>query len=152
MTKDIVPLQSYLTRNSLTKTLMRKREQQLKLLRDVEQLLPDSLAGHCLAAAREQGRLVLFVDAPVWASRMRFLAPDIARQLQGKHGQMQGVKIRVLPTRQCASPPRKRPTARLSSSTRLLLVQVAAGIADPSLKSALERLARIPTKADPESE
>lgn len=149
MSRAITPLHAYLTRNPLAKTLMQKRLQQQQLLRAVVGLLPEPLAEHCLAAVREQGRLVLFVDGPVWANRMRFLAPAIARRLRGQHKPVQGVKIRVVPTRRSA-PRRNQPTrAQLSASTRSLLLESAQSIADPSLRSALQRLARVQSDIGP---
>jgi hypothetical protein len=151
LTGTITPLRAYLTRNPVARTLMQERLHQQQLLREVERLLPKPLDEHCLAAVREQGRLVLFVDGPVWASRMRFLAPDIARRLRGKPpAPLLEVKIRVVPARR-AAPRRDKPTrARLSASTRTLLLESAQSIADPSLRSALKRLARVQSDSGPE--
>jgi len=56
---------------------------------DVRQRLPDKEAAHLVAAnTDEEGRLVLVMDAPVWAARVRYMARELGEDR---------IKVRVLP-------------------------------------------------------
>jgi len=83
--------------------------------------------------------LVLIADAPVWATRLRFLAPRIAESLPGLSPGTP-VRVKVLPTE---TPPTRTPTSRklqLSPQNARLLCQLADDIPDPELSRALKRL------------
>lgn len=113
-----------------------RRQQQL--LDQVRQRLPGELADAVASAGIADGALHLGVTSGAWASRLRFLAPQLRRQL----GQpLNEVCVHVLA---CATPPpaAAAPTVQpLSSASRAHLQAVADATADPRLAGALRALA-----------
>lgn len=56
---------------------------------EVRRRLPEKEAAHLVAAnTDEEGRLVLVMDAPVWAARVRYMARELGAD---------SIKVRVLP-------------------------------------------------------
>lgn len=113
---------------------------QKALLNQVKKLLPEDLAGHCVAARIRDQQLVLHTDSPVWATRLRYAAPQLLSLLQPSHSPLRGVKIRLVLPR---APDRRRlPPARHSDVAAAIIHDSAEDTKQPALREALERLSR----------
>lgn len=67
-----------------------------RLARRIQGLLPAELAAHVTGANIRDRRLIILVDSPAWASRLRFEAPALRRQLETRHEvDVDGVTVRV---------------------------------------------------------
>lgn len=104
---------------------------------DLAALLPEAVRGH-VDAVLEDGTLVLLARNSAVAQLLRFHGPRMARQL-GAHNWLVRVSAHADGT-QPALP--RRPAPRLPDSAARCLRETAAGIEDPALREALERLAR----------
>ncbi len=120
-----------------------QRSLQLRALDEhVRTLLPSPCADHCRLANIRGGILSLAAESPAWASRLRFHAPQILRDLrQNAHLQVNKVHVLVSPTRASVERPRRR-RADLSHKSASLLHDTALNINDPQLRAALFRIAR----------
>jgi len=110
-----------------------------------------ALAAHVTPLGYESGQLRLAAATPAWASRTRMQQTSLLKQLRKRpfFRELRGIKIRVQPAG--ASPAGVSPgkpaiesarISRLSPDVATLVRDVAAGITDPLLREALERLAR----------
>ena len=138
------PVGDFLRRRKL-KLLQREAEAQQSLLKQVRALLTAPLEPHCTAARLSEGQLVLFADSSAWASRLRYLVPDILEGLRRAGVEASAIRIRVaLESPSATQPPArpKQPARRLSAANAELLLQVAASMTDPALGAALRRLGR----------
>ena len=113
---------------------------QQALLGQVRRLLPEDLAGHCLAARLHDRHMTLHVDSPVWATRLRYLTNQILNLLRPDHPSLQGIKIKLLPARQAPVPGRR--TARRSDVAAAIIHDSARDTNSPQLREALQRLSR----------
>ena len=108
----------------------------------VQDLLPLPLDEHCRVMSLRGDTLVMAVDSPVWAARLRFHAPKLVKQLAGiQTAKLRTVQVRVRPV---DPPPAARQMPRapgLSAGNALALEQTAQGVSDAGLKAALLRLA-----------
>lgn len=104
--------------------------------------LDPEAAAHTRVANLNNGRLVIHTDSAAWATRLRYLVPQLLRCLHKAPSltHLQGIDIRVSPLAQPASPV-TRP-AILSADNAALLDSTADTLSDPGLRSALKRLAR----------
>ncbi|MEN8107092.1 MAG: DUF721 domain-containing protein [Pseudomonadota bacterium] len=108
----------------------------------VHELIPSPLKEHCRILSVRGETLVLAADSPVWAARLRFHAPKLAKQL----AKIQTVKLRTVRVR--VRPPEQLPVMAIRSSKPHLSVkssdtlrQTARNVTDPGLKAALLKLA-----------
>jgi len=122
----------------LARWLQKARGQQ-RLLQQVRRLLPDDLAGRCMAAVRDADRLVLFAPSPVWANRLRFAAPAALSALPG----VREIRVRVMPPGPVSAPvrPLEAHPRRLSPDSAEAISAAADAVSDPGLSEALQRLA-----------
>jgi phytoene dehydrogenase-like protein len=112
------------------------------LLDRVRQQLPSDLASHCLAVVPDGDRITLYTDSPAWASRLRYLAAELESQLRSGKQTVRQVRVRVLAvTFDALATPSPRKAKRLSAENRRMLLNVAEGLSEPSLRAALRRLA-----------
>lgn len=117
-----------------------ERQNALKL--QVRGCLTGPLEAQIQAAVMQESVLTLFVGSPVWASRLRYMAPDLQRQLRQRGVKVDQIRIRIIPeTRPDSRPGYPRPR-RLSEENSEILRQTARGIEDTPLKEALLRLSR----------
>lgn len=113
---------------------------QKALLGEVRRLLPGDLAPHCVAARAHQRQLVIYADSPAWATRLRFIAPQLPSLLRSHHPTLQEARVRLLISRGApASRPRK---ARHSDAAAYIIQQSALNTREPDLREALLRLGR----------
>lgn len=111
---------------------------QKALLARIRLSVPDDLALHC-AAAQIQGRqLVLHTDSPAWATRLRYIAPQLLSLLRPDYPSMSEIKIKVLIHRSAAPPPRR--PARKSDIAAAIIHDSALDTKPEPLRDALLRL------------
>lgn len=128
---------------SLTETA--RRHAQVSDL--VRAALPREVAGHCLGAVVAADEVTLYVDSPAWATRLRFLAPNLLQQLAATGIHARHCRIRVQPPgdRVEAVPvPPRLPQASAAASDAV--GSAAASTESSDLAAALRRLARTLTR------
>ncbi|MGB5202239.1 MAG: DUF721 domain-containing protein [Sedimenticolaceae bacterium] len=120
------------------KFLEREISAQNALLNQIRRLLPADLALHCRAAQIREGLLVLHVDSPVWATRLRYLAPELLSLMRPDHAALREVAVKVLVERESCRP-RHRPPQH-SALAASIIYDSAQDTKHPQLRAALERL------------
>ena len=108
------------------------------LLHQIRRLLPADLAPHCRAAQIREGLLVLHVDSPVWATRLRYLTPELLSLMRPDHSALKAVTVKVLVKRESCGP-RHRPPQH-SAVAASIIHDSAQDTKHPQLRAALERL------------
>ncbi len=114
-----------------------------RLTRTLHSHLPTSLAQHCQVANLKDGVLVIGVDSPAWAARLRYQLPQLLRHIQADDivPDLTELRMRIQPAAEIKVGRSRLPVA-MSTDTGVLLSQVAEGITDPDLRAALKRLSR----------
>lgn len=104
--------------------------------------LDSSLAVHVQAANLRNNRLVIQADSAAWATRLRYLAPQLLSCLrsQPQLAQLVQLEVRIAPQTQVPIVP-PRPM-RLSASNARLLEATAECTQHAALRAALKRLSR----------
>jgi hypothetical protein len=97
MARSFPHVRRHLSANRYFATLVQELEQQAQLLQQVRGALPGDLALHCLQARLADGALILFVDSPVWADRLRYSSDDLLHRLGAQDPPVQQIKVRVSP-------------------------------------------------------
>ncbi|HHH43680.1 MAG TPA: DUF721 domain-containing protein [Gammaproteobacteria bacterium] len=116
-----------------------RRLQQLE--QAVQQLLPENLSAHCTVLNLKSEILVLTAPSPAWAARLRFVIPDLIKQLQCQLGlTVRTVQVKIAPER-VENQPVTSHRPRLSLASGTLLAQTAHSVKHPALQEALYRLA-----------
>jgi hypothetical protein len=86
--------------NKRLKSLQARVQARALVLDQVREALPERLAESVVSAGLEQGRLILGVNAAVWASRLRYFNNILVKRVGEATGTaILSVKIRVVPTR-----------------------------------------------------
>ncbi len=118
-----------------------------RLNRLVGSLLDDTFEQHCQVGNVRDGVLILYVDSTAWASRMRYQAPTLLKQLQQRKGlaSIQKVEVKLLPKQEKVA---KIQSVELSSEASSCLIACADSIEDDGLRIALQRLAAHHKKDD----
>jgi hypothetical protein len=123
--------------------LVTQSRQRQRLTRLLQNALDPALASHVWVARLEPPTLVLVVDTPARASRLRYLGPGLARKLSQKHKEFQSVskiELRIAPAR--LQPRKPEPVVRqLGPKAVSSLTAMANSLEDTPLKTALLRLA-----------
>lgn len=104
--------------------------------------LDGELAAHVQVADLGADRLFLQADSAAWATRLRYLAPQLLHCLQQSAGlgPLRQIEIRVAPRAETVAAVRNAPT--LSAVSAAIIAQNAATLPDPALRAAFQRLAR----------
>lgn len=112
-----------------------------RLERAVLQSLPAELAAHCKVANLKNETLVLTTPSPAWAGRLRFVAPDLIKQLKCQFSlEIRSVELIIQPESVPLQPVVK-PALQMSLRSATLLAQTAQTVSYPPLQEALLRLA-----------
>lgn len=123
--------------------LMQKAFRLTQLDKRVRGLLPASLKNHCRVANVRDTALVLLADGAAWATRLRYLAPELCRRLQASElPRLTRIEVRIAPPETPASPPKPARCLRLNAEAAATIMAAAEATEDPRLKAALRRLAR----------
>lgn len=143
MPRDPIPLQTLLQNCHALRRLGTRLVQQRRLLELTRLRLPEDLAPHCRAAVLAKGRLTLYAESSAWASRLRYLAGEVRRELRPEFSGLSEVRVRVMGADVQPPPaPKPAPARALSAQNRALLRATAENLSDPALRAALRRLAR----------
>ncbi|MEW5992881.1 MAG: DUF721 domain-containing protein [Candidatus Zixiibacteriota bacterium] len=104
--------------------------------------LDSESASHVQVADLNGERLVIQVDSAAWATRLRYLGPQLLRCLRNgtELPPLQRLDVRVAPQAQPTT--HGIPPATLSADNASLLDTAADDIRHPALRAALKRLAR----------
>ena len=135
-------IQNLLSASGTLAQLQKALVQQQQLLREIRSLLPAPLDLQLKAAVLNGRVLTLLVSSPVWASRLRYLAPQLLRQLGQQGLLVEQVRPRIAPLQGISRQPGGRRLASLSPASADSLMQTADAIEAGPLRDALIRLSR----------
>lgn len=132
---------------SLPQTLAAHQALEKRLLRH----LPMPVREHCRLGQIRDNTLIIFVDSAAWATRLRFMATQIVKQLQRDDSvTLNRLEVRILPQNMpSTSAAPVRAPARLSVENANLISSLARGVDDDKLSRALQRLASRSKKEHP---
>lgn len=129
--------------SSQLKNLIQLSQQQQKILNIIKQLLPKSLAAHCISAQHIDQSVKVFTDSSVWASKLRFQSKNLCKELSAQGIATDKIDVRVSPQSETHSNTSKSRSSRLlSNQAAETILQTADSISDANLKLALQRLAK----------
>lgn len=133
-------LASLLAADRDLKRLIAHADDLARLQRQVHALMDPELAAHCRVADLTRDTLVLEVDSPAWATRLRYQGNGLLRTLRASPELAAVTQLRT-----CVRPPQapaaKERRAHLSEQGAEALRRAADVIDDPALSAALRRLA-----------
>jgi hypothetical protein len=146
--KSLRPIQTTFGQRGTLHAISSHARQLESLQRIIQACLNEPLCSHVQLANYRKGLLILQTDSPVWASKLRYLVPELRKQCQ-LHPSFQSLRdIRILVAPFRAEPrPVQRPQPRLSAASRQILESTAENINDPGLKASLLRLSRRDNKS-----
>ena len=142
MKRRLSSINDYLGKGSVIQKLLSKSHEQQVLLRQVRSQLPAPLNEHCVAAVIKARRLLIYTDASIWASRLRFSSRDLLRQLAGNGINLEKITVRVMLSKSPPKHAKSHPARQLSTENADMIRQTADGISDPALRAALRRLGK----------
>jgi hypothetical protein len=104
----------------------------------------EPLATHAVALRYERGQLVLGVDAPVWAARLRHGHGELIGRLRRheRFRDLRTLQVRVLPRALPAAPSPAGRARRPSATVQAQLEAIAEAYDSDTLRAALARLRR----------
>lgn len=113
-----------------------------RVSRRVHQCLPPLLRGHCTVANYKNHVLILHAETPAWTTRLRFLLPDLQKQLADDRlfENLSEIQVRTEPQSADRTKPQRR--IAISAASAAVIKSLAEGIPDPALQAALLRLAK----------
>ncbi|MFH0350523.1 MAG: DciA family protein [Chromatiales bacterium] len=106
-------------------------------------VLPPEWQRHCAVANVQDETLVVSTNSPVWAARVRLMAPQLMEQLQARcpNEALRALHVRIHPRIETTHKPNAtRPV--LSSGSARLLLSVSKQCSDKGLGRALKRLSK----------
>ena len=105
--------------------------------------LPAPLRAHCRLGRVRDNTLIIIVDSAAWATRLRFLTPQLVKQFSRDDSvTVNKLEVRIQPQNEPVSnPPPGRSPARLSAENAALITSLARSVDDEKLSRALQRLA-----------
>ena len=141
---------------SVTTLLKKPKNQLVKLIDKVNRLhavnqylhdiLEPNLVKHCKTANIKGHQLILITDTAAWATRLRYITPDLIKILRKK------IELKEIETIHCVISPKnftvesEKPTAQtkpfISDKNIRLLKSVAESIHEETLKKALLKLTK----------
>ncbi|MGK2941859.1 MAG: DciA family protein [Immundisolibacter sp.] len=145
---DIMGSQEHLhkllaARNGPLAALLHASQQHAALAAQIKRCLPPEVAAVVHSAVLNHGCLSLGVSNSAWASRLRFMAPQIRAWLAGwPHDEVTAIEVHVLVATQPAPATAADTPRSISASTRAHLEAVAQTSTDPRLAAALRALAQ----------
>jgi hypothetical protein len=108
----------------------------------LDRALPATLAGHCHLINVRGNQLILQVESPSWATRLRFSLPGILDALRGAvDGELARAHIKIRPAGGVRGSAPSGPP-RLSAAAAETVRMAASCTRDPALREAWTRLAR----------
>lgn len=119
--------------------LINQSKQHEQLKRQLSYMLPPQLGAHYQVGGIHDGTLVLITDSAAWATKLRFSAPALIRQLQPQG--IKHIEIRQRARQTNTVKPAVARKACMSPDAAKQLKSLANTLEDSKLKQALERLA-----------
>jgi len=135
-------IQKLLNTQGLLAQLKKQLAQQQTLLEQVRASLPSPLNEQLLSAVLNSRTLTLLVHSPVWASRLRYLAPQLLRQLRQQGLVIEQIRPRIVPAQGAKRQTQARQPVVLSPHSAESLRQAADALKHGPLQEALRRLSR----------
>ena len=132
-------VRDFLTRSPAAAQCLERQRRADGLLSQVRDLLSPAARPHCIQAQAKEGLLTVTVDSTAWATRLRYLAPDLVQGLG--EGGIDRVKIRARPDPVRDQGGGRRSLPGLSGSVVEHLLETASCTADTELAEAFRRLA-----------
>ena len=112
----------------------------------VNQVIDYQIAEHTDVAKVQGGLLTLICDSSVWATRLRYMEPQIIKKLHqfSMLKKLKKIEIKVRPSTLPVSeqPDKPKRRAELSQDAANKILSDSEAISDPILQSALKKLAR----------
>ncbi len=114
----------------------------IRLEKRITNQLDEKLAPHCRVANVNGSVLVLQVDTPAWAGRLRQQAPKLVARLRqtDELAAIEQIRVTVRPIERRTTT--SRPMPQLSAKSAAGIEAAAETIADQTLSAALKRLAK----------
>jgi len=128
-----------LTANPAVARCLEQQRREGGLLTRVRELLTPAARPHCVAASAADGLLTVTVDAAAWATRLRYLAPDLAQGLTAAG--ITAVKVRARPRELKPQRQTSQQLAKLTPAVIDHLMTAADHMADAGLAEVFRRLA-----------
>ena len=132
-------LTGVLRSSGIARDLLSQAQDMQRLLTRVRMHLPSPLESHCRAALVKKRQLILFVDSPAWASRLRYYSRNLKSLLLREGMRVERVSVRVM----ISDAPHQhhgKAAKKLSTDNASLIRQTAECIGDEDLSAALRRL------------
>jgi len=107
----------------------------------IQRILPGPIAAHCQVTNVTEDKLVIQVNSPAWASKLRLFIPKLEKTIIVNG--LQSVELKVAIPAPAYNAIKEIPTPRspLSSEASNTIIQTAETINDKNLREALLRLA-----------
>ncbi len=115
---------------------------QASLMQQVKSYLSPPLDTQIQAAVLKDQTLSLFVNSPAWASRLRYLAPQLIRQLKQSGMIVNAVRARIIPASGSAAKGRQLHRPVLSEESAESLRRTAESLEAGALRESMLRLSR----------
>lgn len=130
--------------NSSLDGVIRRGRQLQGLNTLISELLGSELAAHCQLANIRDKTLILTADSAAWATRVRYMAPQLLQKLRSDErlNGIDSVHVKITPPVSPADTSHSIRRASISASASECLSQCAEGIEDPQLSAALRHLAK----------
>jgi hypothetical protein len=135
-------IRGFLTKSDAVAALLEEIRRRNDLLARIRRRLPPVIEGHCRQATLQAERLTLFVDSPLWVDRLRFVSPQLVKDLGDDGIQVAECRVRVAPEGMPRIQPASSVPAGASPGAVMQLERAADCIANPALAESLRRLAR----------
>jgi len=136
-------VESFLKNNNRLKPLLANARHVMKFDFLLKLYLDEPLKSNCQVSIFHGHKLVIFVEAPVWATQCRYQIPSLLKQLQ-QHPEM--VKLKFIEIKIQSKPltPKKKPrkATPISAANSDMLKSTADSVDDECLKAALLKLSR----------
>lgn len=132
-----------LTSSKQAKGLLQRVAQNKQLTSMLQANLPSPLASFCQAGELSNNRLTIITTSPVWAAKLRYLLPNLLKQLKTHQAFSQVAEITIKisnNTNQNGGQPRQRKRASMSPQSANVIQQTAESINDKALRESLLRL------------
>ena len=137
-------LDTIVTQNSILRQLFRKAGDHQKLSFQIKGLLEEPLRSHIQLAAVRENKLTLTADSSAWAAKLRYLVPDLHKQIvqSADFANIQTIRVKVAKSLQMREPLKSRKALPISKLAAEGLERQAESLDDLALRDALLRLAK----------
>ncbi|MET0066313.1 MAG: DciA family protein [Candidatus Thiodiazotropha sp.] len=135
-------LHDVLNQRNHLRRLRQRLAQYAGVLERVRGCLISPLDQQVLAAVLRDGQLTLFTGSPVWASRLRYMAPQMQKSLRQQGLVANRILVRITPPSTTVETKPRRQAKGMSEQSSESLRLTAETLKEGDLKEALMRLSR----------